>query len=247
MQPFWLALQFLTRLPTPHLVEVRAEAVGRSLLFYPLIGLIIGALMFSLSLLAINLPPMLLAVLMLGLWLFLSGALHIDGVADMADAWVGGQGDRERTLVIMKDPYCGPMGVSAVVVVLLLKFTALIELLHTGPLLLLLAPVLGRSFAVLLMLTTPYCRDAGLASDMVRYLPRRAAWTVLAVVTGITLLWLKLMAIWLLAISLFIFLIYRRALMQRLQGFTGDAAGALIEIIEVVILLVAAGVIGVQV
>ena len=243
MQAFWLALQFLTRLPTPQLVEVSPTAVGRSLLFYPLVGLIIGAVMLSLSMFITNLSPMLLAAMVLSLWLFLSGALHIDGVADMADAWVGGQGNRERTLAIMKDPYCGPMGVSAVVGLLLLKFTALIELLDTAPLLLLLAPVMGRSVAVLLMLTTPYCRDAGLASDMVRHLPRTAAWVILAVVAGITLLWLKGMALLLLGISLFIFLIYRRALMQRLQGFTGDAVGALIEIIEVVVLLFGAGVI----
>lgn len=237
MQAFWLALQFLTRLPTPSLAGITPEAVGRSLLYYPLVGLVIGALLFALSLLATNLSPLLQAALLLSLWLFLSGALHIDGVADMADAWVGGQGDRERTLAIMKDPYCGPMGVSAVVVVLLLKFSALIELLHTVPWLLLLIPVVGRSFALLLMLTTPYCREVGLASDMVRHLPRSFAWIVLAGVTVITLFWLQGMAVWLLGSCVIIFLIYRHALIRRLQGFTGDAAGALIEIIELVLLL----------
>ncbi|MCW8919411.1 MAG: adenosylcobinamide-GDP ribazoletransferase [Gammaproteobacteria bacterium] len=244
MQPLWLALQFLTRLPTPHYAQVSPQAVGRSLLFYPLVGLLIGALLYAATLLTAALAPLLQAALLLALWLLLSGALHIDGVADMADAWVGGQGDRERTLAIMKDPYCGPMGVSAVVAVLLLKFAALTELLVAAPLLLLLPPVVGRSFAILLLLTTPYCREAGLASDMVRHLPRRAAWLLLAVVVAATLLWLPGLAPWVWGVSALLFVIYRRALMQRLQGFTGDSAGALIEGAEVVTLLLAAGMSG---
>jgi adenosylcobinamide-GDP ribazoletransferase len=241
MQPLWLALQFLTRLPTPPLASVSPVAQGRSLLFYPLVGLLIGALLYGASLLTAALAPLLQAALLLALWLLLSGALHIDGVADMADAWVGGQGDRERTLAIMKDPYCGPMGVSAVVALLLLKFAALTQLAAGAPLLLLLPPVVGRTFAVLLLLTTPYCRKAGLASDLVRHLPRRAAWLLLAVVAVATLLWLPGLASWVWGVSALLFVGYRRALMQRLQGFTGDSAGALIEGIEVVTLLLAAG------
>jgi adenosylcobinamide-GDP ribazoletransferase len=244
MQAFWLALQFLTRLPTPVLPGLSPVAVGRSVLYYPLVGLLIGALLLSATQVTTSLSPLLQASLLLALWLLLSGALHIDGLADMADAWVGGQGDRERTLAIMKDPYCGPMGVSAVVVVLLLKFTALSELAANAPFLLLLAPVVGRSFVLLLLLTTPYCREAGLASDMVRHLPRRAAWLVLVLVAGITLLCWPLLALRVWGLTGLLFVLYRRALLQRLQGFTGDAAGALIEIVEVVTLLLAAGIIG---
>jgi adenosylcobinamide-GDP ribazoletransferase len=243
MQSFWLALQFLTRLPTPQLAEVSPQAVGRSLLFYPLVGLIIGGGLFAAAQLATLLSPLLSAAVVLLIWLLLSGALHIDGLADMADAWVGGHGDRERTLAIMKDPYCGPMGVSAVVALLLLKFAALVEIIQSLPLLLLFVPVVGRSFALLLMLTTPYCREAGLATEMVNHLPRKMAWMLLLLVSLIALWWLQGGAVWLLGSSLLLFFLYRRALMQRLQGFSGDGAGALIEIIEVVNLLIGAGII----
>ncbi len=246
MQPFWLALQFLTRLPTPQMSNVSPVAVGRSLFFYPLVGLIMGALLLGVTQLATALSASLVAALVLALWLMLSGALHIDGLADMADAWVGGHGDRERTLEIMKDPYCGPMGVSAVVVVLLLKFTALTELINSAPLLLLLAPVLGRAFVLLLMLTTPYCREVGLASEMVRHMPRTAMWGLLVVIALIVLWWLQWTAVWLLCGGLLLLFVYRRALLQRMQGFTGDAAGTLIELTEVVILLIGAGMIAVK-
>ncbi len=55
-------------------------------------------------------PAWPVAVLVLAVWVGLTGALHLDGLADSADAWLGGYGDRARTLAIMKDPYCGPAG-----------------------------------------------------------------------------------------------------------------------------------------
>ncbi len=243
MQAFWLALQFLTRLPTPQYAEVTPQTVGRSLLFHPLVGLIIGALLLAAAQLVTIISPLMTAALVLALWLLLSGALHIDGLADMADAWVGGQGDRERTLEIMKDPYCGPMGVSAVAALLLLKFAALIEVINGAPLLLLLAPVIGRCASVVLMLTTPYCRQTGLASDMVRHMPRYALWLQLLLIGAGLIFLLQWLAVGIFGIVLLLFMIFRYALLQRLQGFTGDTAGALIEMIEVVILFVGAGII----
>ncbi len=239
MQAFWLALQFLTRLPTPGSLQFPPEAVGRSLLFYPLVGLIIGGLLYATVQLTAHISPLPAAALVVTLWLWLSGALHIDGLADMADGWVGGHGDRERTLAIMKDPYCGPMGLAAVVAVLLLKFSALVVLIPSPQsLLLIVAPLFGRGFAVLLMLTTPYCRESGLASDMVNFLPKPAAWGVFLLWIVIVIWWLKWQVAWPLLTALAVFLLYRRALVQRLHGFSGDGAGALIEIIEVVILLI---------
>jgi adenosylcobinamide-GDP ribazoletransferase len=240
MQSLWLALQFLTRLPTPQLADVTPQAFGRSLLFFPLVGLLIGALLFAANHLLEPFSALLAAALLLLLWVLLSGALHLDGLADMADAWIGGQGDRERTLEIMKDPASGPMGVSAVVVLLLLKFAALTEVLASATQLLLLSPLLGRSAALLLMLTTPYCRSEGLASQMVNSMPRSALWLLLLLIALIIPCWLGWSGMYLLGAMLVLYSLYRRALWQRLQGYTGDGAGALIELTEVVILIVGA-------
>lgn len=107
MLPFWIALQFLSSLPVslPGMPEPRE--LGRSLLFYPLVGLLFGLLLWLASLLLQGTPAPLHAALLLTLWVLLSGALHLDGLADSADAWLGGFGDRERTLQIMKDPRSG--------------------------------------------------------------------------------------------------------------------------------------------
>lgn len=239
MQPFWLALQFLTRFPVPEIQSVTPLSQGRSVVFYPLVGLLIGAVLFAFAQLDTVLPPMVLAAALLILWVGLTGALHIDGLADMADAWVGGLGDRERTLEIMKDPRSGPMGITAVVLLLLFKFVVLLELLAHSTELLVVAPLVARSGVVLLMLTTPYSRQNGLASEMMEQIPRHLAWLMLLLVAVAVTVWLQIFGALLLGTAMVLLILFRRALLQRLNGFTGDTAGALIEILEVGVMLTA--------
>src|SRR5690606_7673193 len=128
-QPLLIALQFLTRLPVRLPGMPEAQQIGRSLLWYPLVGLLLGGLLLALHGLLGATPALLQAAILLAVWAGLSGGLHLDGLADSADAWVGGLGDRERTLAIMKDPRSGPIAVVVLLLVLLLKFAALAVLL----------------------------------------------------------------------------------------------------------------------
>lgn len=123
-----VALQFLTRLPVRLSAMPTPEQFGRAVLCYPLVGVLIGVVLYAAARSLDGTPPLLQAALLLSLWVALSGALHLDGLADMADAWIGGLGDRERTLAIMKDPRSGPVAVVVLVLVLLLKFSALAAL-----------------------------------------------------------------------------------------------------------------------
>lgn len=107
MLPFWIALQFLSSLPIRLPGMPTPQELGRSLLFYPLVGLLFGAILWALNGLLLGTPLLLHAALLLTVWVLLSGGLHLDGLADSADAWLGGFGDRERTLTIMKDPRSG--------------------------------------------------------------------------------------------------------------------------------------------
>jgi adenosylcobinamide-GDP ribazoletransferase len=104
LRPFLVALQFLTRLPV-HMPEPPDEReIGQSLLYYPLVGLLLGLMLAALAWAMRDGSSMLHAALLLAMWVLMTGGLHLDGLADSADAWVGGQGSRERTLAIMKDP-----------------------------------------------------------------------------------------------------------------------------------------------
>ncbi len=239
-RPLLIALQFLTTLPIRIQGEPDADATGRSLSYYPLVGLMIGTLLAAGAWMLDAANPLVAAALLLTLWVVITGALHLDGLADSADAWLGGLGDRERTLAIMKDPYCGPAAVVTLILVLLLKFTALTCLIAKGQLAsIAVAPVLGRATPILLLLTTPYVRPRGLGSLLADNLIRRASGvSLLATLVAIALL-IGTGSLWLLLSALGGFLILRKLMLQRLGGTTGDTAGALVEITETAVLLAA--------
>lgn len=237
MTSWWIALQFLTRLPVTLAGMPTPEQVGRSLLFYPLVGLLIGLLLLAAQHLLGDSAVLLQAALLLALWVGISGGLHLDGLADSADAWVGGFGDKQRTLDIMKDPRSGPIAVVVLVLLLLLKFAALVALLENGSgLLLVLVPWLARCLLPLLFMTTPYVRAGGLGQALAEHLPRRQLPWVLAINALAMLLfgWSALLAL-LVAGGVFIWL--RSLMRKRLDGTTGDTAGALLEIAECAVLV----------
>ncbi|WGZ94607.1 MAG: adenosylcobinamide-GDP ribazoletransferase [Candidatus Thiothrix putei] len=225
-QHLLLALSFLTRLPVPDLGKLEAPDFGRAALFYPLVGLVIGGLLCVPWLVFPHASPLLLAAILTVLWAAITGGLHLDGLADSADAWLGGFGDEEKTHRILKDPLVGAAGVIALVGVLLLKFAALSVLIaHQQWLVIVFAPLLGRILILLLFLTTPYVRAGGLASEVTQHLPRQTAgWiTAAGLLLGLAIstagILLMLLGFWLL----------RRLMLQRLQGCTGDTAGASVE------------------
>lgn len=239
---FSIALQLLTRLPGPALSDLdeneKNKAFGLSVIFYPLVGLIIGAILVLLSegfsYLALPSKGLIEAGILLTIWVLITGALHLDGLADSADAWLGGYGDRERTLAIMKDPYSGPVAVVVVVLLLLLKFSGLTVV---EPHILLLAPVLARTAIMVLLATTPYVRAGGMGETAVNHLPKTAVWFVVLLVLIFATSLLGEYSAGLLVL-LGIGYLLRRLMLKRINGTTGDTAGAMLEVMEVSTLLV---------
>ena len=241
MKPFYpllLAIQFLTQIPVRLKQTYGEREVGASLLYYPLVGLLLGALLAGLNSLLHGVPVLLHAALLLAAWVVMTGALHLDGLADSVDAWLGGIGNRERTMAIMKDPYAGPAAVVAVVLVLLLKFSALVGLMQCDNGWALLWPLLlARSAMPLLFLTTPYVRPGGLGSALARHAPRRAmALMLLATLLGVLAV-LGMRGAGLVLGCLAVFWLLRRMMIARLGGTTGDTAGALLELMETAALI----------
>ena len=230
-EAFLAALQFLTRIPVGSSAGRQgpdAGAPANTAVFYPLVGAVIGGI---LAVAAALLPPLTVsAALLLSIWVLLTGALHLDGLADSADAWLGGFGDRERTLAIMKDSAVGVGGVVALVLVLLLKYAALGVLLEQHDYLaLLLVPVLARAACLALLLTTPYVRENGLGSGLVDRINGNAAWGVIA---GAALLYLIVAGFWPTAAAGVVAVLLRWLMLRRIGGITGDTMGGFIEVIE---------------
>lgn len=237
MTPFFIALQFLTTFPVQLKQMPSKQQNAQSLLFYPVIGLVIGLILFALAHLLQAIPVILLSSVILVLWIWLTGGLHLDGLADTADAWVGGFGDPERTLAIMKDPSCGPIGVLSLIILCLLKWSVLYVLLQEHLYsALILFPLLGRLAPLFLFLTTPYVRQNGLGTSIEEFIPKTAALIVfvLSLLTSVYWGWAGMLC----ALSMLGTLLYLRyKFIQRIGGITGDTVGASIEICEVVSLL----------
>ena len=237
VSPLLLAGRFLTRAPLPDPGPASVDDRARAILFYPVIGLLLGAMLALLlwMLSAFGAPAAAVAALVLGVWVWGTGALHLDGLADCADAWVGGLGSRERTLSILKDPHAGSMAVVALVVVLLGKWAALSGLAAapgSAALTLVCIPALARAQILLLALTTDSAQATGMGAALQQALPRRLAWLTLAATwlgTGLLLGSAGLAAV---VVSSAVFWAWRRTMLIRLGGFTGDTAGALVELTE---------------
>jgi adenosylcobinamide-GDP ribazoletransferase len=248
-----LAFQFLTRIPVYRLFSIASslptpQVAGKALLYYPLVGLVVGAwlvlLPWLLDYFSIALSPALQAGLVLVLWVWITGALHLDGLADSADAWLGGFGNKQRTLELMKDPTCGPAAVVVLVLVLLLKWLALAEVLAYVRVVdnglwygLLLVPILARCQVMLLVVHTPYVRGQGLGTELKNQAQSLWVWLqLLGLAAAATYMLGVVLPVLILVLAIGYWLM-RRLMLERIDGWTGDTAGASIEVAELLALL----------
>lgn len=257
-----LALQLLTRLPVPVSVPWNETVGKRSVVFYPLagavVGLAVGAAYWALLL---ALPAAPAAALAVALWVGVTGGLHLDGWMDTADA-IGSNRSRERMREIMKDPHVGAMGVAAGVLLLLVKAAlvyGLIEHSLAGSLnvgaAVAAVPVLARAFVPWAVVGWPYAGGSGGMGAVLRLAGWRHAFGSAAVAAVCTALLLLCFStgdvLFLLPLALAGALLAALAgalgafwLARRIGGLTGDTYGALIEGLELLLLLALAAVAG---
>lgn len=126
MKGFVIALQFLTRLPTPR-ISVTSDEFGRSMRWFPAAGLMIGVLVAGATWVGALADAWVAALAALACWVAVTGALHLDGLSDLADATGAAHKDRERLLAVLADPHLGSFGA----VVLVLQLIAKLVLLHS--------------------------------------------------------------------------------------------------------------------
>lgn len=236
---FALALAFLTRLPVAP-AQASEVDVGRSLAFFPLVGLLLGLALAALAALAgVRLPAPVVAVGLVALLALLTGGLHLDGVADVFDALGAPGADRERRLEILRDSRIGAHGATALGFVLLGKVAALQAVVEAGdPSLLVVFPAVARWAAGLVLLGFPYARPEGLGSPFWAHgRASDAAWASVVVLAAVV--WLGGNA-WLAALATLALLAgFATLATRRFGGITGDVCGAVIELGEVAFLVLA--------
>ncbi len=238
MTSFFDAVEFLTvaRLRRSQAGDMRRVAEAQP--WFPLVGLLIGALLLGFDRLASRaLPEPAVDVLLVVLLAAITGALHLDGLADTADGLIGGH-DRERRLEIMRDVHAGTYAIVAVAAVFAMKWAGLVALPRAVRYeTLLLTPCLARLAMLLTSAAFPYARPEGIGEDF-----HDRAWPAATIAGAITA---AVAAIALLGAGALLVLAFAGACAwscgfvakRAVGGMTGDLYGATIEITEALLLL----------
>ncbi len=236
MNSLCLALRFLTIIPLGRGGEIAPDTVASAGKYYPLVGLIIGGLSWSFFYGIQYFFPLSVSVaLLLTFGVILTGALHLDGLADCLDGLYGGT-NREERLEIMKDVHLGTMGVVGLILILGIKYLALREIMSFPSLWLwiILIPAVSRWTPIFLAFLFRYARPGGgLGQALVTGTGKKEifwatllAWVPVLALTGFFGLGLILVImIWSLLCGWYFFM--------KLGGITGDTLGAVIESSEV--------------
>jgi cobalamin 5'-phosphate synthase/cobalamin synthase len=226
---FALAISMLTTVPFFKIHDFHKGINGHAVMFYPLVGFILGLILWgSHSLLAPYIASTHLSVIIFGLLILLTGALHLDGFSDTVD---GLYVPKERALEVMKDAHVGGMGMIMSITFLILKASSLavLELFYLLPIILL----LSRLNAVLAIYFYPYVSRGGMASLAKAEFTKPQMLIALFYSFLIVLFYNKLL---LLVSALLVLFVIKSFFMKRYGGFTGDIYGFTIEVTELVLL-----------
>ena len=264
MTPFFIALQFLTRLKI--VTEWTMEDFGKSVATFPYIGLIIGIFLtiiyFIFSQFLAPVPLMLFIVI--SEFLF-TGGLHADGLMDTSDGLFSGR-EREKKLEIMKDSRIGSFGVVAFVFVTLLKWQLLtaIPMPEFIPIILIMMPLMSRYTLILSIRSYPYARKSGMGQAFAEYAPKHViTWSTIstlcmpliiciilaflyALTLGVTSIFsipfipfnMAMFGLAYTCIGLMEINILNHYIVKQLGGTTGDTYGFVVELTEVLLILV---------
>jgi cobalamin 5'-phosphate synthase/cobalamin synthase len=254
MKRLLTALAFLTRAPLPSRWEFDAVDVGRATVLFPLVGAALGVInvlilyVFRLHIsLGLHftvgspwLPAPVIAVLLVTISAWMTGAMHLDGLADMADGFGGGR-NREDVLRIMRDHVIGAYGAVALILLVFIKVMTLSSLIERGAAApyLIIAPALARWTSVPLGRFLPYARreNGGLGAAITEHV----GWFELvaaSLLAGIGTLYLaswRGAVCWLAVIA--VTSLNAAVCMRRIGGVTGDTLGANVEVCESIVLL----------
>lgn len=226
MQDAVVAFVLLTRLQMPRLAPQAFDHGARAVWAYPLVGVVVGALGCFCGILAMmaGLPVVLSAAIVLTATVFATGAMHEDGLADVADGFWGGHSPEDR-LAIMKDSQIGTYGTLALILAIGAQWSVLTILLPEMPAAIVASAVLSRAMMPIVMTCLPSAREKGLSQSVGRP-------NVLSVLAGIILAVIistALIGITALAASVVALLVTTGIgflSLRKLGGQTGDVLGA---------------------
>lgn len=238
MKNFFLMIRFFTRIPLRIINTSENNDFTRGLPYFPLVGLVIGVFnLLAFYFFYIFENPAVTISFWIMANIVITGALHIDGLADTCDGLLSYK-DKDTMLKIMKDSRIGTNGVISILMDIVLRLTLMLSLSPgIRPYVILISPVLGKTTMLVLIWMTPYARQEGIGGLF--YADKSKKLIIPGLISGIIMILLIYSwKLWPVLLLCFIkILLFRKFVMDKIGGMTGDTLGAANEIAELSFLL----------
>lgn len=244
---FFTALMYFTRIPCPNWIGYSPSQLAMSRTYFPVIGYVVALLCFVVyALMALVLPNTISVVLSMCAGVFVTGAFHEDGFADVCDSFGGGYG-KKQILTIMKDSRVGAYGAIGMMLILLLKFQVLVALSDFGlwvfAMALLLAHSASRLAASYAVQMREYVQDIDqskikpIAIESLSGKRMMLGWLVVLLPLVALMLIVDVTVIFVLALPVACFLALLAYFTRHIGGYTGDCLGTIQQVCEVALYL----------
>lgn len=236
---FIFAVQFLTRIPIPVVMQPDKRIASCCLALFPLVGWLIGAILYSLCIILLlpgKFSPLTVAVFIVAAETMLTGAFHLDGLADSFDAFFSTAKSPEQKLEIMKDSRIGVMGAAALMLGLLIKIMLISECIRYDlKAVIMIYPAMGRLAQVTLYRIGTYVRPGGIGGVFAQAGSPKIVWCAIALMLPSLLV---ISAHLFLAFALFACFVayYNYYAKCQIGGITGDVLGSATVLSELVFL-----------
>lgn len=237
LRSFFIALSFLTIIPSPKIADWQDDDFAKSARAYPLVGLLIGLILLLMAYSLANVDAFLRAAILIAIWYLITGGLHFDGLSDTADAVFASKNPTERQ-IIAKDPRIGSFALLTAILVVVLKIATIASFKNFW--IIFFTPIISRTLILEIMALFPLQSNSKIAKmfklNLAQVNPVFLATAAILMLVAL-LLKIYLLILALLLTSIFSFLL-AFWINQRMQGLNGDSYGTIIELSELCLLLV---------
>ena len=240
-EQFIILIQFMTRIPIPLKISYSEKKLGKSIKFFPLVGLIIGlVLYFTNFLITVYLKNIfynktIIAIFLIILEILIAGIIHIDGLADTFDGLFS-YAKKEKMLEIMKDSRIGTNGAVVLILYFITKTVLISEIITTNPKYLIIFPIIARLSTPVNAGLSNYARKSGMSNSIISENGIFEAIFSLALSTILVFYIISIKGIITIFIAFIFIIIFMLNVRKKIDGITGDTMGACLELTSILVL-----------
>lgn len=240
-EQFIILIQFMTRIPIPLKISYSEKKLGKSIKFFPLVGLIIGLILYFANFLIIvylkNIfyNKTIIAIFLIILEILIAGIIHIDGLADTFDGLFS-YAKKEKMLEIMKDSRIGTNGAVVLILYFITKTVLISEIITTNPKYLIIFPIIARLSTPVNAGLSNYARKSGMSNAIISENGIFEAIFSLALSIILVFYIIGIKGIVAISIAFIFIIIFMLNVRKKIDGITGDIMGACLELTSILVL-----------